>query len=534
MNNKNYVPYSPFKLWTIQNFPFIEADFDAITNYQLYSKIVEVLNQVITNQNTLQNSNNELINAYNELVNYVNNYFENLDVQDEINNKLDEMAESGELTDIIAQYLQLAGVLAYDTISDMSDAANLVDGSICYTLGQNTYNDGKGAFYKVREIINTDVVDGFNLVALDVSNTLVAERMPDYYINDLQTQINTTNTTLNRVVNKKYIFIGDSYAKGENEAHEFTTPWPTLVAAQMGLTLNDNLFVSAHNGSAFNYGYGFKNQLDEVYEDIDDPNSITDIVFIGGYNDRYSTQDVIDEKMEECFEYAKELYPNAEIKLGCVGWSKVYDVRQSIVKVLEVYTGCGKYGVKYLNNVEWILHDYSLFCSDNYHPTQEGQNELAKYITQALLTGSCDIQRWVNIVSDEYIEPIEETDTFSPAYCIQYQNNGMIIMAIGLGYIVKTTAVTIGSNTTVPLAKLTGGLMYGGGLEAVRFGASCFVATSGGSGQAEINGTYGLKYDPTNNECLIEFISSKRSGINANIAAINQNPIYFVAPASYC
>ena len=43
----------------------------------------------------------ELQAKYIELKSYVDNYFDNLDIQEEIDNKLDEMAESGELTDIM-------------------------------------------------------------------------------------------------------------------------------------------------------------------------------------------------------------------------------------------------------------------------------------------------------------------------------------------------------------------------------------------------------------------------------------------------
>ena len=46
----------------------------------------------------------ELQGYYIELQDYVNNYFDNLDVQQEINNKLDKMAEDGSLLDIINQY----------------------------------------------------------------------------------------------------------------------------------------------------------------------------------------------------------------------------------------------------------------------------------------------------------------------------------------------------------------------------------------------------------------------------------------------
>ena len=139
----------------------------------------------------------ELQALYLELKSYVDNYFTNLDVQQEINNKLDQMAESGQLTDIIAQYLGLAGVLAFNTLNDLKNAQNITEGSICKTLGYETYNDGKGEFYKIRTITSSDVVDNINVVALQKSNTLIAEKIPNYYINKNTTDINNIN-------NKKY------------------------------------------------------------------------------------------------------------------------------------------------------------------------------------------------------------------------------------------------------------------------------------------------------------------------------------------
>lgn len=123
----------------------------------------------------------ELQGLYEQIKTYVDEYFDNLDVQEEINNKLDDMAESGELTEIIAQYLQLAGVLAYNTVAEMKTAENLTDGSICKTLGYYNKNDNGGSFYKVREIINTDVVDEVSLIALN-DEELVAEIITGDYI----------------------------------------------------------------------------------------------------------------------------------------------------------------------------------------------------------------------------------------------------------------------------------------------------------------------------------------------------------------
>ena len=121
MSNANFTPeyentnnykynLTPFRAFCYEHFPFIEETFDSLTTYQLLQKIVKYLNEVITNQNTvqdnvtIQNTNiKNLLEAYNELQNYVNHYFDNLDVQEEINNKLNEMATDGTLEKIINQ-----------------------------------------------------------------------------------------------------------------------------------------------------------------------------------------------------------------------------------------------------------------------------------------------------------------------------------------------------------------------------------------------------------------------------------------------
>ena len=107
MNNFDYKNLTPFKWFVLENFPFIENDFDAINNYHLFSKVVEYLNNTIDSMNLTGEQMENVTNAMTNLQDYVNNYFDNLDVQEEINNKLDEMAESGELSQIISMYLNI-------------------------------------------------------------------------------------------------------------------------------------------------------------------------------------------------------------------------------------------------------------------------------------------------------------------------------------------------------------------------------------------------------------------------------------------
>lgn len=178
--------------FVLQNFPFIEEDFDALTDYQLICKVVEYLNTVITSQNeVIQQMINvtadfeHLEELFNQLKDYVDHYFENLDVQEEINNKLEEMAEDGTLADIVAAYIQLRGVLAYDTVADMKAATNLTNGSFAQTFGYYSYNDGGAAKYKIREVTNQDTEDDKFIIALADEN-LVAELITDDLVNICQ------------------------------------------------------------------------------------------------------------------------------------------------------------------------------------------------------------------------------------------------------------------------------------------------------------------------------------------------------------
>ena len=174
MKEKKFIKLTPFKMQVLQSFPFIDADFDALTNYELLCKVVEYLNITVDNVNYLDDEVNNYIIKFNELKSYVDNYFDNLDVQEEINNKLDEMAESGQLTDIIAQYLGLAGMITFDTVADMKLAENLVNGSKCQTLGYYNISDGGNALYKIRTKTISDTPDDAFIIELN-DNTLVAE-----------------------------------------------------------------------------------------------------------------------------------------------------------------------------------------------------------------------------------------------------------------------------------------------------------------------------------------------------------------------
>lgn len=163
-----------FRNWVFQNFPFLEDDFDALTDYELFCKMVEYVKEY-----------GKEIDSFKKQIETFENYFNNLDVQEEINNKLDEMAEDGTLENIIGQYIQLATTYVYNNVAEMKTATNLVNGSYARTSGFYNYNDGGGAYYKIRTITEDDTIDEMFLISIE-NTSLVAELIYNNEINYLQ------------------------------------------------------------------------------------------------------------------------------------------------------------------------------------------------------------------------------------------------------------------------------------------------------------------------------------------------------------
>lgn len=396
MNNRNIKPISPFILFCQKVIPL--AFDESMSYYECLCALVNYLyNEVVPAVN-----NNA--DAVTELQNYVKNYFDNLDVQDEINNKLDEMAESGQLADIVAQYLQLAGVLAYDTKNDMKNASNLTNGSICKTLGDDSYNDGKGNFYKIRTITSDDTVDDDNIVALNISNTLIAEKIPKYDIIEINNKIDLINSN-------DTIFLGDSYAAGTTFEHgsvEYLTSWCEYLRQIMGLTTG-HYYIYAQGNAGFakigNQDMNFKMTLESHLSDITDKNIIKNIIVCAGYNDWNQTTDLITQRIGEFISFCKTNFPNATVYIGMIGGDSrdSSDGRlcreQLITRVLQCYNKCSTFGGVYLTGVENFTHNFYQFNEQGNHPNEAGYHYVANMIYNAWKNGNAEMYEPISAVS---------------------------------------------------------------------------------------------------------------------------------------
>lgn len=150
---------------TLTNFPYIEEDFDALTDYELLCKVVEYLNQVITNDN---NQNDAIENLYNELIalkEYVDTYLKDMeDVKEsiiEINTKLASI--TNEVTslenEISSVRIDLTDLINtnYNTLKDYIDYNdNILDEKITnIEIGSiSVYNPTTGLLQPLQIVIN--------------------------------------------------------------------------------------------------------------------------------------------------------------------------------------------------------------------------------------------------------------------------------------------------------------------------------------------------------------------------------------------
>ena len=105
--NKLFVPFLP--PWAETGLQPAFYDLESGTVLQQVSRMYAKVNQLIRNFNDLSKETKDTVEEYIakfiELKDFVDDYFDNLDVQEEVNNKIDAMAEDGTLAELLNSYV---------------------------------------------------------------------------------------------------------------------------------------------------------------------------------------------------------------------------------------------------------------------------------------------------------------------------------------------------------------------------------------------------------------------------------------------
>ena len=139
---------------------------------------------------------------------------------------------------------------------------------------------------------------------------------------------------------------------------------------------------------------------------------IIDAVYIiGGFNDVYSDYTQIRDAIAAYMAAIRPQFPIADFYLGLLAWCgkaktaegrldsqysgmirlpssspyqfvKASYLRRRIARIVQpAYSGCGVYGMHYMGNLNGAIHNYYQdFLEDGYHPTAQGQINIAKMV----------------------------------------------------------------------------------------------------------------------------------------------------------
>ena len=258
------------------------------------------------------------------------------------------------------------------------------------------------------------------------------------------------NEVLTASRTRRFLFIGDSYAEGWTPDGT-VTGFPTIVKSLMHIS--DGNFFSVHKGGA-KFGaisgseYAFDEVLNSYLPSITHKESITDIIFAGGYNDVSSTDQSIRDGIQRCKSLISANFTNPSLKvyMFAIGYHAISPSNR--YTLWKKYNECyAQSGWAYTKLTQSICYD-DWWASDGYHPNANAQNAIATQIVN-ILEGGTQIR---NCVNEEYALTSLQWEN---AKFYSFMDSDAFDSILYGRYILYDTPITLNSSTPVKIFEIT-------------------------------------------------------------------------------
>lgn len=205
-------------------------------------------------------------------------------------------------------------------------------------------------------------------------------------ITNINNNIANINARLNDINKRYFVFIGDSY--GGMVSGINTKGWIDVIRTI--IPSSNVIAYNATGGSGFVNGTTYYSIISNLAADLSDEqrNKVTDVVALGGINDKEHPYENIKTAVTDFINKSRELFQNAIVNIGCLGWSNnYYNSRNIAFNSWRAYLdSCSKSPyARYLTGLEYAAHDYSKISSDGYHLIDSGIDCITKSIYNTLL-----------------------------------------------------------------------------------------------------------------------------------------------------
>lgn len=265
----------------------------------------------------------------------------------------------------------------------------------------------------------------------------------------------------NYFAGRKFILIGDSYAVGEDGSGGYVTSWEQLLIDYTDIVSAD--VIKKSQGGAGFCKLGDNRKFQTMLEEVTASNDITDIVVLGGYNDRSFNETQIQTAINEFYNSAKTRFPNAKIHVGFIGCCKIGSNKIAVSNCIRNYKqSCDYVGIHYLNGIEYSLHDYYfVFGNDGVHPNNYGQIYITFNLIQGLLAGSCNIHyplKNLTITAKSGYSVSEHTHIYN---IMKGDTTEVFNTSDNMTFAISPALTLTGRSNWVEVANITGGYIFG-------------------------------------------------------------------------
>lgn len=190
----------------------------------------------------------------------------------------------------------------------------------------------------------------------------------------------------------RYVLIGDSYLDGytpSGHVNDFGGKLKTMLKCADG-----DWFQKSKGGTGFvasSDGKTFMTLLNDIYPSVSNPESITHVIFAGGWNDTAYSSEELQSAIASTYGIVMQKFPNATMYTANVASSfdnaeKLWYLHDHVEHAYS-YSAINNEHCVHLGYIGNNLHERGMLDNDGIHPTDWGQGIIAISIFYALNGG---------------------------------------------------------------------------------------------------------------------------------------------------
>lgn len=208
-------------------------------------------------------------------------------------------------------------------------------------------------------------------------------------IEDIRTETDNKLEAFRKSLLDRYVIIGDSYLEGytpDGHVNDFGGKLKTMLKCADG-----DFYQKSKGGTGFSAssdGKTFITLINDIYPSVSHPETITHVIFAGGYNDaRFSSED-IQSAIASCYARVMEKFPNSTMYVAniasCFNKAEQLWYLHDHVEHAYSYSAINNEHCVHLGYIGNNLHERGMLASDGVHPTDWGQGIIAMSLFFAL------------------------------------------------------------------------------------------------------------------------------------------------------